>query len=255
MKSKLKIIIRCIWTITTSTMIGPVVLADTPAFSSGGYTTNQPPSFTGTKGWAFSQGSIFHSDDIWVTQLGVFDANGDGLANSHAVGIWTANGTLLASTTIPAGTAAPLVDGYRYMPIAPVLFSRAALANTANQYDVIAAEYSAGDADDLVTPRPGAVAGGLYAWYNQSALSYGYYGLATGLPFPNRNWPGDQILENPAPPFLEVNFQFGTIVPEPSVSFLLAPGLLYLFLCNRKSSTIPPRSRYPESSSNTCLKL
>ena len=84
-------------------------LADTPAFANrGGWVGHQPTSFTGTKGWGLIQGSTFHSDDILITQLGVFDDGGDGLVNSHAVGLWTADGALLASTIVPAGTVASL---------------------------------------------------------------------------------------------------------------------------------------------------
>ena len=230
MKLKSKLKFGCLWTLSV-TLVGPVAWADTPAFASGGFVTNQPPSFTGTKGWAFSDYNV--SEYIAITQLGVFDANGDGLANSHAVGIWTADGTLLASTTIPAGTTAALVDGYRYMPITPVLFSTSTLTNTFNWYYVIAAEYSAGDADDLVTPIGGGYAGGLHPWLDYGSLSYGYYGLGTGLPFPDRNWPGNMIQQTPFHPFSEVNFQF-QVVPEPSASLLLASGLLYLFLRHRK---------------------
>src|SRR5260221_13074925 len=44
-----------------------------------------------------------------VNYLGYYDNGGDGLANSHVVSLWdNSNGnTLLASVTVPAGTAAP----------------------------------------------------------------------------------------------------------------------------------------------------
>jgi hypothetical protein len=43
---------------------------------------------------------------VRVTALGVWDEELDGLLVSHAVGLWTATGTLITSTTVPAGTAA-----------------------------------------------------------------------------------------------------------------------------------------------------
>ena len=64
--------------------------------------------------------------DLTATDLGVFDLNqgtnvvGDGLAESHLVGLWRADGTLLAATIVPAGGVAPLVNGFRYMPIGAV---------------------------------------------------------------------------------------------------------------------------------------
>ena len=157
------------------------------------------------------------------------------MVNSHAIGIWAADGTLLASTTIPAGTTASLVDGYRYMPITPVLIPPGAFPIPSPFKALVAAEYVVGDTDDLVTPT--GVFGSGYA-APVAATSYdgspsqGFYGLGTGSPFPS------QHLSAPEGgftfPFWEVNFQFNVVqVPEPSVSLLLAPGLLYLFLRRR----------------------
>ena len=119
MKIKPQCKARCVWSIIVSLLTGAAASADTPAFTSGGYLTNQPPSFTGTKGWAFANYSV--GSYMAITQLGVFDYGGDGLANSHTVGIWAPDGTLLASATVLAGTAAPLVNGYRYTSITPLL--------------------------------------------------------------------------------------------------------------------------------------
>ncbi|MBE7157553.1 MAG: hypothetical protein INR62_03805 [Rhodospirillales bacterium] len=74
-------------------------LADTPAL---GFTGGTFGAFTdsGTDGWSFR-----------------FDLGGDGLGAAHPVGIFSSTGTLLASTTVLAGTASPLVEGFRYAPI------------------------------------------------------------------------------------------------------------------------------------------
>lgn len=55
-----------------------------------------------------------------VSSLGVQDQGGDGLATSHPVGIWDSTGTLVASGTVPAGTAGLLKNGFRYVSITPV---------------------------------------------------------------------------------------------------------------------------------------
>src|SRR5262245_26670035 len=94
------------------------VHADTPAFTSGGATPEPPPSFTGTRGWTFYVSSP--ATGISITQLGVFDFVGDGLINSHQIGLWTTDGALLASVLIPAGLSGSFVGGYRYMPIEPL---------------------------------------------------------------------------------------------------------------------------------------
>ena len=228
MKLKSKLKFGCLWTLSV-TLVGPVAWADTPAFTSGGSVATQPPSFTGTKGWAFLNYSLINY--MAVTQLGVFDYGGDGLVNSHAVGIWAANGTLLASTTIPAGTIAPLVDGYRYMPITPVLIPPGAFPIRSPFTALVAAAYAAGDADDQVTPYLGGYVSPVFVSSYDGSPSNGFYGLGTGLPFPGQHFGAPE--GEYAPALLEVNFQF-QVVPEPAVPLLLAPGLLYLFLRHRK---------------------
>lgn len=53
-----------------------------------------------------------------VTSLGFYDAEGDGLAYSHRVGIYAVeDGSSVVSATVPAGTVAPLVDGFRYVEL------------------------------------------------------------------------------------------------------------------------------------------
>jgi len=55
-----------------------------------------------------------------VNMLGVWDQDGDGLATAHDAGLWQLGDgrwDLIASATVPAGTKAPLIDGFRYVPI------------------------------------------------------------------------------------------------------------------------------------------
>ena len=228
MKLKYLIKIAGFWVLSLTGLIGPAVRADTLAFNSGGYSTNTPASFTGTKGWQFADANF--NEYMAITALGVYDYNGDGLANAHAVGLWSNDGTLLASTTVPAGTAAPLIDGYRYSSITPVLYSTSVFRNAGSfnwQY-IIGAAYSANDSDDVVTPLDGGLNGTLYRW-KDPAFAFGRAGFGSGLPFPSP-YSTSGAPEFPASsPFLEVNFLF-QVVPEPSVSLLLAPGLLYLCL-------------------------
>lgn len=70
----------------------------------------------GTAGWVVHVGPRA----LEVDHLGLYDAGGGGLAQAHQVGLWRANGTLITSVTVRAGTAAQLVDGYRYESITPV---------------------------------------------------------------------------------------------------------------------------------------
>ncbi len=69
-------------------------------------------------GWRFDVLS-----PTYVTGLGWFDQNHDGLGISHEIGIWDAGGTLLASTIVPSGTAARLDIQYRVSDINPLLLA------------------------------------------------------------------------------------------------------------------------------------
>lgn len=67
----------------------------------------------------WSMGAEFTANSSFtVTQLGFFDNRGDGLTESHAVGIYDLSGNLLTSTTVT--TADPLVGHFRYNPTNPV---------------------------------------------------------------------------------------------------------------------------------------
>lgn len=53
-----------------------------------------------------------------IDKLGVFDADSDGLTTAHEVGIWEVmTGKLVVSATVPAGTEAELIDGFRYVKL------------------------------------------------------------------------------------------------------------------------------------------
>lgn len=73
--------------------------------------------FEGTVGWTF-----FVYEPRKVSLLGVYDADADGLAVATEVGLWErdmlgTNGYLLASATVPAGTAGTLFGQFRYASI------------------------------------------------------------------------------------------------------------------------------------------
>jgi hypothetical protein len=58
-----------------------------------------------------------------VSALGFFDYLGDGLEESHEVGIFNATGNLLVSAVVPAGDTARLDDDFRYADISPFTLS------------------------------------------------------------------------------------------------------------------------------------
>jgi len=224
----------CVMAVSVFTfVVGSAANADTPAFTSGGSTTVPPPSFEGTRGWSFFNYSP--GGDILISQLGVYDAGGDGLANSHQVGLWSLDGTLLGSATVPAGTGGLLVDGYRYVSISPVTIPRATSNFDPRTAFIIAAQYSVGDPDDLVTPDYSRLAPGIGAWsgsWGGFTDSIGWYGFGANLPFPNNRTPPASE-GGIGPGFWEPNFQFGP-VPEPSTWLLLGSGLLAVRLLRRR---------------------
>lgn len=58
---------------------------------------------------------------VTVTALGLWDENGDGLADLHEVGIFRRTDlSTVATAVVPAGTAASLIDGSRFVAISPV---------------------------------------------------------------------------------------------------------------------------------------
>ena len=63
-----------------------------------------------------------HTSGTTINALGFWDANGTGLLAAHTVSIFKYSGSgstynLLISATIPAGTVAPLINGYRWVGI------------------------------------------------------------------------------------------------------------------------------------------
>lgn len=49
------------------------------------------------------------SQPYYVNSLGIWDTLGNGMAETHPVGLWTDTGTLLATVTIQSGTASTFV--------------------------------------------------------------------------------------------------------------------------------------------------
>ena len=166
----------------------------TPAIASAG--------LSGTLGWKFSVGS----QNISVTSLGVFDSGSNGLLISHPVGIWLATGALQASTTVQAGTASSLSNGYRYETISPLTL----LANTSY---IIGAYYPADVAEPVIAISSQTI--GSAITYTKSSISQ--LSPTGSFTVPLLNGGVDQGFFGP-------NFQY-TVVSAPEPSSLLLGGL------------------------------
>ena len=196
------------------------VAADTPAFESGVPYSNPPvSSFTGTRGWAFKNNGV---QPIRITAVGVFDDGNDGLANSHEVGVWTFGGALLNSATVPAGTQATLIDGYRYVSLNLIVIP-------GSSGGIIGAAFLAGDADDQIHPGLKAFTNPIY----KDTGVVGRIGPGLGLPFPR--FEASRPCEGcGSESWFEPNFKF-EIIPEPHVSAFLGLGLVAWVLFRRKN--------------------
>ncbi len=92
-------------------------VVETPGYSfTGGFESVSPVANT-VGYWFYVRPE---ATNVTVTQLGYIDTGADGLTQAHPIGFWSDGGTLLTSTSVPAGTVAPLVDGFRYVPITPI---------------------------------------------------------------------------------------------------------------------------------------
>lgn len=164
-------------------------------------------------GWTFQPLA-----DINVTALGTFDYIVSG-AGGWQVGLWRADGTLLASETITASSAA--VNQSLYQSITPVLL-------TAGQTYYVAV-YSPSGPFPFYVVGPNADPNGYATMSPEIQLGIIAYSPNAGFAFPSTTagLPGDAII---AP-----NFQFQA-VPEPSTLCLLGGTIILPFLRRRIKS-------------------
>jgi hypothetical protein len=164
-----------------------------------------------TMGYSFSVKS-----DIWVTHLGAFDYQSDGLNSYHDVGIFATTGTLLVSDTVSAGTADPLIGHFRYSEL------NTAFELTAGNYIIAATRYGHSYGDNY-----GYNAQGFFTApevnYIESRFSY----TPESLTMPTNTNAGLYY------GVFGGNFMYET-VPEPATMLLLGLGLMGLAGAKRK---------------------
>jgi hypothetical protein len=166
--------------------------------------TSPGETFSGslyTLGFEFSV-----NQSLSVTALGVYDDGQDGLANSAQVGIWDISGNLLASVTVPSGTAGTLVGDFRYADISPLTLSPG--------QDYVVGAYINDTATSFNTLQGGS------GFYDPAVngIEDRFSNFNSMFSFP------DSTNDHPGGAWLGGNFLFASPVPEPSSVTLLALG-------------------------------
>jgi hypothetical protein len=201
--------VQALLVVATLVLAGASAAQAAPIFSisnATGQTLGNPPF---TLGFEFTASSAFTATD-----LGLFDADGNGLAESHLVGLWNAGGTLLATTVVPGGVAGTLVNGFRYVAIAPVLL-------TPGTYRV-GALYLSG-VEPLIFP--GAATG---------------FATIAGITFAASRFVDGGVLADPTvsasnePSYFGPNVNVVAAVPEPFTLMLVGSGLATAIVRRRR---------------------
>jgi len=211
----------------TSTGPYPAPAGNAPNAIRGGWTPQK--DYAGTVGVTFVVGA----SDLSVSAVGVYDgpnsaaANsagtfGDGLFESHQVGIFDSAGTLLTpGVTIPAGTGATLINDFRYITLAtPVTLL------TGQSYTIAGQVPTAGgpSSDVFRDDGPGGFQFGSGFVRNNSRA---YTGPPTNQSFEDGVF---QAPNSDGAGYAGANFEY-TVVPEPTtVALSLLSGLGMLVL-------------------------
>jgi hypothetical protein len=203
---------------TRLTLIALTFFSATPFVAANDLITDPGPGTARTSPGDMTFGYSFRAGDdsnmLVITALGIWDQGGDGLANSHNVGLWFSTGPssmpIIASVTIPAGTAAPLSGEFRYVSLAQPLYIQGIF--------VIGASYVANDADlyranfDPQAATFGAGAQGGIAFESGAGTGFAYPNLYDGI--------GQYV-----GPSAQFTIQ---AVPEPSVWTMIGVGSVLL---------------------------
>jgi MYXO-CTERM domain-containing protein len=176
--------------------------------SGSGFANNH----TGVLGGTFTANG---SGTAVINRLGFYDHNGDGLTVGHDVGLYLWNGsayTLQVKATIPAGTAATLDGGFRWVNIASYTLSA-----TAGQMYMVYASTTASDGDlwGVTTASDSSIGTPVQSWYGSGGV--GALGSTADLGGTGGS-----------PGFIYNAGNIGYVVPEPGAALLGGLGMLAL---------------------------
>jgi hypothetical protein len=180
-----------------------------------------------------SAGGIFLTTySLWpnVNYLGYYDKDGDGLANSHEVSLWYTGGqggstaSEVARVTVPAGTVAPLLNGYRWVQLPSTVglwygswYTIAAQTDGVDTWGDLISGSQVGWNTDYIGSNDGS--------WSRAAR----YDSAASWPNP----PANQVGSDAIYPVANLAFDL-PIIPEPASLGLLGLGLAVMFGLRRK---------------------
>jgi hypothetical protein len=164
----------------------------------------------------FSLGYRFDVTNPFVVQyLGYFDARGNGLNESHDIGLYDPFGTLLSSVTVGAGTGDLLMGGFRLAPVSPFLLA------VGTGYNVLGTAVTGADPLLFTATKT-----------NAQGIVYVSGAFCEGATLQN------SCGTNPDG-YFGANFA-GSVAPEPASIVLLATGMIGMIgvVRRRKDSTL-----------------
>lgn len=184
-------------------LIAPLAqAADTPAYAVTGDAT-----YIGDR--AVTTGFIFTAQqDATLTALGFSDYGLDGLNQAHEVALYSMTGSILAMSTVAAGTSAPLIGDHRYAKL-----DNSFMLQSGTQY-VLAAHTDSTDGYRYATVPPATLTVDARISIGANA---GVYNYGPSLAFPGT--PGYDIYATP-------NMLLAGAVPEPGTWALMFAGLV-----------------------------
>jgi hypothetical protein len=184
-------------------------------------------------GYVGTVGGVFLTTySLWpnVNYLGYYDKDGDGLANSHEVSLWYTGGaggstaTEVAHVTVPAGIAAPLLNGYRWVELP---------SNVGLWYG---SWYTIAAQTDGVDTWGDLISGSQVGWDSEFIGNNDGASSRAGRYDTAASWPGspaNQVGSDAIYPVANLGYNL-TFVPEPTSLGLLGLGLAVVLGFRRK---------------------